>query len=218
MAGVTYDSLQGASGSRIRKALGGFILAAPMSAEVPEKVLADADGNFTDFKSLGYVPLGWLTKSDGINFSREQEQQETESFGSLEPTRIDFTKDTTSAAFTCQETNKAVLEMYYNLDLSDVKFDANNEMSFEQERNPSTIYRRLIYIAKDGNGKDAKYVVKTMPRAILSEVSEQAWTPESEMAYGMTIKATLDEELGFAVRHTFAGPGYADLKEGMGFL
>lgn len=217
MADVTYDDLSSAKGKLIRKALGGFILVAPMSAPVPDKLLADANGNFTDFKALGYQPLGWLTKGDGINFSREQEQQETESFGSLEPTRIDFTKDTTSAAFTCQETNKQVLEMYYNLDLDGKTFDANGELSFDQEKIPSIIYRRMIYIAKDGNGADAKYIAKVMPKAVLSEVSEQSWSPESEIGYGMTIKATQDDELGVAVRHVFAGPGFAALAEDMGF-
>jgi hypothetical protein len=188
-----------------------------MSAPVPEKLMADANGNFTDFKALGYKPLGWLTKGDGINFSREQEQQETESFGALEPTRIDFTKDTTSAAFTCQETNKQVLEIYYNTDLEGKTFDDNGELSFDQPKTPATIYRRMIYIAKDGNGADAKYIAKVMPKAILSEVSEQAWSPESELSYGMTIKATADDELGIAVRHVFAGPGFAALAEDMGF-
>lgn len=214
---TNYDALQAAKGKLIRKALGGFILAGSMDAEVPEKLLADAEGNFVDLKAMGYQPLGWLTKGDGVNFSRETEQQETESFGALEPTRVDFTKDTTSAAFRCQETNKSVLEMYYNKDLSDVSFDDNGELHFDQDRQPATIYRRVIYIAKDGNGDDAKYIAKIMPRAILAEVQEQAWTPESELSYGMTLKATMDEEVGFAVRHIFAGPGFAKLAEDMGF-
>lgn len=214
---TNYDALQAAKGKLIRKALGGFILAGSMDAEVPEKLLADAEGNFVDLKAMGYQPLGWLTKGDGVNFSRETEQQETESFGALEPTRVDFTKDTTSAAFRCQETNKSVLEMYYNKDLDGVSFDDNGELSFDQDRQPATIYRRVIYIAKDGNGDDAKYIAKIMPRAILAEVQEQAWTPESELSYGMTLKATMDEEVGFAVRHIFAGPGFAKLAEDMGF-
>lgn len=213
---ATFEELREAKGSLIRKALGGFIVVAPMSAEVPDKFIS-ADGGLVDLKALGYKRLGWLTKGDGINFSRDVEQQEVESFGALEPTRVDFTKDVTSAAFRCQETNKQVLEMYYNLDLSDVVADENNEFSFENEAQPSTIYRRMIYIAKDGNGDDAKYIIKTMPRAIVSEVQEQAWSSESELSYGLTVKATSDDDLGFSVRHTFGGPGFAALLEDMGF-
>lgn len=213
---ATFEELRDAKGSLIRKALGGFIVVAPMSVEVPDKFIG-ADGALVDLKALGYKKLGWLTKGDGINFSRETEQQETESFGALEPTRIDFTKDVTSAAFRCQETNKSVLEMYYNLDLSDVVADKNNEFSFENEAQPSTIYRRMIYIAKDGNGDDAKYIIKTMPKAIVSEVQEQSWSSESELSYGLTVKATTDDELGFSVRHSFGGPGFEDLLGDMGF-
>jgi hypothetical protein len=213
---ATFEDLREAKGALIRKALGGFIVVAPMDVEVPDKFV-DVDGGLIDLKALGYQKLGWLTKGDGINFSRDVEQQETESFGALEPTRIDFTKDVTSAAFRCQETNKQVLEMYYNLDLSGVTADANNEFSFENEAQPSTIYRRMIYIAKDGNGEDAKYIIKTMPKAIVSEVQEQAWSSESELSYGLTVKATSDDDLGFSVRHSFGGPGFGDLLADMGF-
>lgn len=213
---ATFEDLREAKGALIRKALGGFIVVAPMDVDVPDKFV-DADGGLIDLKALGYQKLGWLTKGDGINFSRDVEQQETESFGALEPTRIDFTKDVTSAAFRCQETNKQVLEMYYNLDLSGVTADANNEFSFENEAQPSTIYRRMIYIAKDGNGEDAKYIIKTMPKAIVSEVQEQAWSSESELSYGLTVKATSDDDLGFSVRHSFGGPGFGALLADMGF-
>ena len=213
---ATFEDLREAKGALIRKALGGFIVVAPMDVDVPDKFV-DVDGGLIDLKALGYQKLGWLTKGDGINFSRDVEQQETESFGALEPTRIDFTKDVTSAAFRCQETNKQVLEMYYNLDLSGVTADANNEFSFENEAQPSTIYRRMIYIAKDGNGDDAKYIIKTMPKAIVSEVQEQAWSSESELSYGLTVKATSDDDLGFSVRHSFGGPGFGALLEDMGF-
>lgn len=213
---ATFEELRDAKGSLIRKALGGFIVVAPMDVEVPDKFVT-ADGGLVDLKTLGYERLGWLTKGDGINFSRDVEQQETESFGALEPTRIDFTKDVTSAAFRCQETNKQVLEMYYNLDLDGVKADENFEFSFENEAQPATVYRRMIYIAKDGNGDDAKYIIKTMPRALVSEVQEQSWSSESELSYGLTVKATQDDDLGFSVRHSFGGPGFEGLLTDMGF-
>ena len=214
---VKYDELAAAKGKLIRKALGGFIMVAPMSVSIPEKIFADKQGNFIDFKEAGFTPLGWLTKGDGINFSRETEQSEVESFGAQEPTRVDFTKDTTSAAFNCQETNKKVLELYYSQDLSEVTPDSETgEISFEQ-RDPETIYRRMIYIAHDGKGKDAKYIVKIMPKATISEVQEQSWSSESELAYGMTAKASKDDELGYSVRHVFGGPGFEKLYADMGF-
>ena len=213
---ATFEENRGAQSHLILKALGGFIAVAPMSVDMPEKFTTEG-GELIDLKAAGFTPVGWLTKGDGINFSRETDQQETESFGALEPTRVDFTKDVTSAAFRMQETNKTTLEMYYNTDLSQVTVDENGEFSFVNDSQPSTIYRRVLYIAKDGNGEDAKYLIKAMPRAILSETQEQGWNPESELSYGLTLKATTDLNLNYSVRHAFAGPGMAKLAEDMGF-
>lgn len=213
---ATFEDVRDAQSHLILKALGGFIAVAPMSVAMPEK-FTDASGNLIDLKTAGFSSLGWLTKGDGVNFSRETENQETESYGALEPTRVDFTKDVTSAAFRMQETNKQTLEMYHNTDLSDVTVDASGEFSFTNDAQPSTIYRRMIYIAKDGNGANAKYIIKAMPRAVLSEVQEQAWSAESELSYGLTVKATTDDELNYSVRHAFAGPGIKELVADMGF-
>ena len=213
---ATFEENRGAQSHLILKALGGFIAVAPMSVKMPEK-FTTSGGELIDLKKAGFIPVGWLTKGDGINFSRETDQQETESFGALEPTRVDFTKDVTSAAFRMQETNKTTLEMYYNTDLSKVKADGNGEFSFVNDSQPSTMYRRVVYIAKDGNGEDAKYLIKAMPRAILSEIQEQGWNPEAELSYGLTLKATTDPELNYSVRHAFAGPGIKKIAKDMGF-
>lgn len=215
MAGTKFEDLREAKGSLIRKVLGGLILVADMDTEVPEKIMADPEGNLIDFKAAGFKPLGWLTKGDGINFSRETETAEVESFGAQEPTRIDITKDTNSAAFTCQETNRQVMEMFYGKDLSDLVMDANGEFSFTPENSPETIYRRLIYIGKDGNGENAKFIAKIMPKGMVSETGEQAWSAESELSYGLTIRASQDDELGYAVKHAFGGPGFVKLAEAM---
>lgn len=212
-----FNALRGAQAKLIRKALGGLILVAPEDAEVPDPIFTGAN-TFADFATLGYKPLGWLTKGDGINFTRETEQAEVESFGAQEPTRIDFTKDVTSAAFKCQETNRQVLEMYHGVDLEGVTVDnTTGEFAFSNPDLPEAIYRRLIYIAKDGNGDDSKYIIKVMPRGIVSEVQEQAWSSESELASGLTVKATKDDVLGYSVRNIFGGTGFLKLAEDMGF-
>lgn len=215
---VDYKSLENNRGSLIRKVLGGIILVAPMDVEVPTTLFDGPNGEFTDLVELGYSNLGWLSKSEGITFPREVELADIESFGSQEPTRSDISSDVTSATFTCQETNKQVLEMFHNVDLDDVMPDPETgELSFDQPAQPETVYRRIIYIGKDGNDQNAKYIAKIMPRATVSEFTEQTWSNESELSYGLTVKATQDEDANFALRHIFGGPGFADLYENMGF-
>lgn len=211
-----FDALNEVKANLIRKAKGGFILTAPLDTEVPEKIM-ETKTDLVDFKTLGFTPLGWLSKSDGVTFNREVETSEVESFGASEPTRVDITSDSTSAAFVCQETNKAVLELFHNQDLSKVKADENGEVVFAQERTPDTVYRRFIHIAKDGNGDNAIYIAKVMPRGTIVDPQEQAWSNEDELKYGMSVSATSDQELGFAVRHHFGGPGWIKLLKAMGF-
>lgn len=215
---ATYDELREVRGSLIRKALGGVIFVAPMDADIPEKFFQDKNGTFADLKALGYQCVGHLAKGDGITFGRETEQSEVESFGEADPTRIDITKDSNSATFKCQETNKTVLEMYYNKDLSDIKVDPDTgEISFVNDAQPDARYRRVIYVAKDGNGDQAKFIIRVMPRATVSEVQEDQWSNEAELAYGMTMKATRDEDYGYSVRYVYGGPGMQNLYEAMGF-
>ena len=108
--------------------------------------------------------------------------------------------------------------MYHGVDLEDVTVDKDTgEFAFSNPDVPEAIYRRLIYIAKDGNGDDSKYIIKVMPRGIVSEVQEQAWSSESELASGLTVKATKDDVLGYSVRNIFGGTGFLKLAEDMGF-
>lgn len=211
-----FNALNKVRASLIRKAKGGFIVTADMSVAVPEKIM-ETKTTLIDFHTLGFEALGYLSKSDGVNFAREVETSETESFGAQEATRVDITSDSTSASFVCQETNKSVLELYHNVTLDDANVDENGELVFENEKIPETTYRRYIYVSQDGSGDDAIYMAKVMPRGTITDPQEQAWSNEDALAYGMSVSATADEELGFAVRHHFGGPGWVKLLESMGF-
>src|SRR5699024_12475907 len=114
---ATFEDVRDAQSHLILKALGGFIAVAPMSVAMPEK-FTNESGELIDLKSAGFSSLGWLTKGDGVNFSRETENQETESYGALEPTRVDSTNDVTSAAFRMQEASKQPLEVDHDTALS----------------------------------------------------------------------------------------------------
>lgn len=75
MAASDFDTQRNAKSNLILKALGGFIAIADMDTPMPEK-FTTTGGDLIDLKAAGFTSLGWLTKSDGINFSRETEQQD----------------------------------------------------------------------------------------------------------------------------------------------
>jgi hypothetical protein len=167
----------------------------------------------------GYDQLGYVTKDDGITFPRETENSDTTSWGAIEPTRRDIVSDVRSASFTCQETNRRVLEMYENVDLSAVEADtATGETTFNSTSSPATTYRRMIFLSYDGAGDDRIFIAKIMPRASVSEASENAWSDQNELAYPMTVTAFRDSDAGYAVRHVFGGPGWSKILTDAGFV
>ena len=214
----SFSALAKRQGELIRKPLAGIIGVTDMDTVLDPEFTLTEGASSTLVQLDDWDQLGWISKSDGLTFSADTETSDVESWGALEPTRSDITKDVTSAQFTCQETNKKVLEMYYNVDLTNVQGDAiTSEVGFNQASDPSTTYRRMLFLSKDGAGTNEIYIAKLMPRANVSAKADQTWNAEDAMAYGMTVTAKLDDELGYAVRHIFAGPGWAKQLTKMGF-
>lgn len=214
----SFSALAKRQGELIRKPLAGVIAVTGMDTVLdPEFTLTE--GASSALVALDdWDQLGWVSKSDGLTFSNDVESSDVESWGALEPTRSDITKDVTSAQFTCQETNKKVLEMYYNVDLSAAEGDATTgELGFNQATEPSTTYRRMIFLSKDGAGTNEFYIAKLMPRSSVTAKADQTWNAEDALTYGMTTTAKVDDELGYAVRHIFAGPGWKKNLVKMGF-
>lgn len=115
----SFAALAKRQGELIRKPLAGIIAVANEDFVLPPAFLLTETASATLLAlDEDWEQLGWVSKSDGLTFSADTETSDVESWGALEPTRSDITRDVTSAQFTCQETNKKVLEMYYNVDLS----------------------------------------------------------------------------------------------------
>lgn len=214
----SFSALAQRQGELIRKPLAGILATAESTVELDVDFALTTGVGATLVDLAEWDQLGWVSKSDGVTFSAETETSDVESWGALEPTRSDITKDVTSAQFTCQETNKKVLEMYYNVDLSAVQGDSvTSEVAFNQSTEPDTIYRRMLFLSKDGSGAREVYIAKVMPKTNVSAKADQTWNAEDALTYGMTITAKVDDDLGYAVRHHFAGPGWAAQLVKMGF-
>lgn len=214
----SFSALAKRQGELIRKPLAGIIAVADMDTVLAADFKLTTGATSELVELTDYDQLGWISKSDGLTFSSDTETSDVESWGALEPTRSDITKDVTSAQFTCQETNKKVLEMYYNVDLSAVQGDSvTSEVAFNSSTEPSTTYRRMIFLSKDGAGTNEVYIAKVMPRASVTAKADQTWNSEDALTYGMTVTAKMDSDLGYAVRHHFAGPGWAKQLVKMGF-
>jgi len=190
------------------KALGGIIYTSVMSTAIPAAFTETASASLTQLDTTLWTRLGLITKGEGITFSRDISTDDEESWGYAEPTRTDISADVTSAAFTLQETKKATLEMYDFVDLSAVTGDATTgEVSYNKATLSAPTYRRMIYMAVDGAGTDRRYKFKIMPRAQVIAVQDEVWSQSAVTKFPLTVRATVDPVLGYAVRNVLAGPG-----------
>lgn len=216
---TTFEALKATNNPNLMfKALGGIIFSAKMSVAVPTAFTNASTADLIQLNPTDWSALGLIPKGDGITFSRDISSDDTESWGYSQPTRTDITGDATSAKFTLQQTSRAALELYDFVDLSAVTADTTTgEYAYNKPTVTAPVYRRLIYMAVDGVGNDRRYRWKIMPRAQVVAVDDEVWSQAAVTSYPMTINATEDPVLGYAVRNVFGGPGQKSRNVAAGF-
>lgn len=215
---TTYDAIKNLQSSLIRKALAGSVFMGDDSVAAPTALTTGATSGLAPLPD-GYEDLGYVTKDDGLSWTRDTEVSEVTSWGVNEPTRRDINSDVTNLAFTAQETKAATLGLYYNVDVGAIVPDAiTGEVAFSQPTRPATRYMRIFALFVDGAGTDTIYVARFLPRAMLSSVDDQTWSDgDDPVGFPCTLTATPDEDLGYSVRHFFGGPGWKTRLADMGF-
>lgn len=210
----SFAELQNHFDDLIRKGLEGSVFAKRFAEADPEiETLKDATGLLA--LPPGYNDVGNLTKDQGVAWTREIDTSETQSLGKSEPTRRDIVSDVSGLQFTMQESRKEVFELYDGIDLTGIVQDANGNVSWDKADRPASIYYRMFALFKDGDGVDAIYFAKWLPRAQIVERGEQAWNENNEIQYPVTITAYVDRAVGTSMRTLWAGP--ADKMTAMGF-
>ncbi len=214
---TTYAALKNKQNELIRKALEGSIFLAPYSAALPTQLTSGASADLVELPD-GYDDIGWVDKSDGATWSRSVDTSDTESWGAVEPTRRDITKQTDGLKFTAQETKRSTIELYEGVDLSSVTPDATTgEVKFSRPARPSTRNFRAFGLMVDGVGPNTIYVAKLLPKAMVTDTGDQKWTGEDVAGFEVTMTALYDETAGTSMSFFFGGPGWKALLDDMGF-
>lgn len=215
---TTYDQLKKKQSDLIRKALEGSIFIADHTADLPTALTSGAGGNLLALPP-GYEDIGWVDKGDGATWSRSVDTSEVNSWGAVEPTRTDITKQTDGLKFTAQETKRKTLELYEGINLAGVTPDATSgEVRFDRPSRPATRYFRAFGLFVDGVGADAIYVAKLAPKATVTDTGEQKWADgDDPVGYDVTLTAKYDDDAKTAMRFFFGGPGWKALLADMGF-
>jgi hypothetical protein len=202
----------------IRKALEGSVFVAPSTASPITTMTSGASSALASLPA-NYTDVGLVEKGNAVTWSRSVTTQEVMVWGDLFPARRDITKDDSTLKFTMVETKRLSLELYYGLDLSSTTANATTkEVSFAQPARPSTKFWRVFGLFQDGTGTDAIYVGRFYPRASVTDMSDQKWDDDADpLLWDVSMSAVRDDDLGYAVKHFFGGPGWAALLSDLGF-
>lgn len=214
---TTYDEIKNLQSDLIRKALEGSVFIAPYSAAIPTALTAGANAQLVPLPT-GYGDIGWCDKGDGATWSRSVSTSDVTSWGSVEPTRRDITKQTDGLKFTAQETKRNTLELYEGVDLSSVAPTAvTGEITFDRPARPEPRYYRVFGLFQDGEGVDTIYVARLLPRANVVNAQDQKWNDGNEIQYQVELSANYDDVAKTSVRFFFGGPGWRSRLADMGF-
>lgn len=211
---ATFSEVKGHNQANIRKILEFALFAVPKVSDPEDEIQqiwTAADGLMVPPE---YEPIGHTTKTD-TSWSREQNWVDTESHGYGEPTRRDNTQDIEGLSFVAQETNRMVLELYRDADLSGITPDADGNIRIKKGSRPAGRRWSVLAIGKDGDGPDAIYMARWLPDAQVTEMGEQNWGEEEELRYQMSLTAFTDPDVGSSMVELYGGPGLNH--EAMGF-
>ena len=210
------DAITEKKAELIRKALDAVVLVADTSAAVPSTI-SEATASAGLVVPTGFDPLGWHS-DDGLTWGREVENVDITSHGSVDPTRSDIQRITSTLQVTCQETNLPTLGLSLGMDLDSVAPPTSGEVKLDEPSRPKSKVYRVLGLSVDDSDNGEIYIGRLFARAKITEQGEQTWSDGDEaMVRQLTFQAYQDSTAGFAVRHFFGGPGWRALLTDMGF-
>ena len=215
--GFDLDNYRGAKDGLIRKMVsGGAILVAPLSAK-PITALTDSKGELK--LQTGFTGMGRIARDGAPVFTPEDQEETTETWGEIEPSRRDVTLSTLGVEATLQDTRKETLMIAARRTaeyMNQIKAGANGEIVIEDNSQPNTMFVQMLFVGIDGTGDDAFYFGRYLPRAIVKGGAEN-WNPQSAVTYPLSVTATKDTKLGFSSKRFYGGPGAKKRLADMGF-
>lgn len=210
------DAITQKKAELIRKALDAVVLVAPSTTAIPTTI-SEATASAGLVVPTGFEALGWHS-DDGLTWGREVENVDITSHGSVDPTRSDIQRITSTLQVTAQETNIQTLSASLGMDLSSVAPPTSGETVINEPTRPKSVVYRVLGLSVDDSDNGEIYIGRLFARAKVTELGEETWSDGDEaMVRQLTFQAYQDSEAGVAVRHFFGGPGWRALLTDMGF-
>lgn len=212
---MPYSTLKDKKTELIRKARDGSCFIADTSVAAITTLTTGAVPDLTAL-TTGYEDIGWISQ-DGASYGRTTEVSEVNSFGSVEPTRSDTTRDTITLSVTAQETRLTTLGLYTGADIANIEADSTTgEVQIAKPSRPGFKYYRLLGLFVDDGDDGEIWIARFMPRAKVTEVGEQVFTDgDDPISYPITFQGYEDSTLGYSHKWFFGGPGWKALLTSM---
>jgi hypothetical protein len=216
MTDTTWAALKDKKQQLLRKATDGSVFVAPIGSTAITALTAGSGSALQTLPS-GYEDVGWTT-DDGAQFARSVDGSNTTSWGSVEPTRSDITKDTTTLKFVAQETKLLTIGLYLGIDTSGLTADATTgELIVPRPSVPVNPYYRVLMLAVDEGDGGEIYIGRFLARARVTDYDDQPYkNDDNVIGYGVTMTGYEDSTLGFSEEQFFGGPGWKALLADMG--
>lgn len=160
----------------------------------------------------GYEDLGWAS-TDGATFGRSTDISNVSSFGSVEPTRSDITKDEITMGVTAQETKLLTMGLYTGAALSGITADGTTgEVKISKPSRPGFTYYRVLGLFVDDGDYGEIYMGRYMPRARITEFGEQKFASgDDPISFPLVFTGYEDATAGFSHQWLWSGPGWKAL-------
>lgn len=214
---MPFSSLEDKKNQLIRRARDGSAFTADFTADAITAITTTG----SDLAALpaGYADLG-LTSTDGISYARTTTVSEVNSFGRVEPSRSDVTKDVVTMTVTAQQTSLQTIGMDTGVDTSGLLADhTTGEVQIAKPDRPALKDYRVLAIFLDADDTGAEiYIARFMPKARITGFGEQKYNDgDGEyIGYQYTFTGLNDATVGYSHKWFWGGPGWVNLLADMG--
>lgn len=217
MTGVAFDSLAEKNNTLIRRAIDGSVFLAPFASDAIT-ALTDTDKLLKALPD-GYEDVG-LLDDGGVTMPRSVDTANVTSYGRVEPSRTDVTKDTKTVKLVAQETKALTIGLYTGADMSGITADpTSGEVRIPTPARPTIRFYRCLVLTVDLSDDGEIYEGKFYPRVCVTDYDDEKHQSSGDdpITRGVTLTAFVDDVLGYSMDELHGGQGWAALNSAMGF-
>lgn len=198
----------------IRKSLDAIVLIGDEDTTLPTTLVAPTTHALVI--PAGFSPFGWHS-DDGLSWAREVENSELSAHGSTDPVRTDVRRVNNTLELTAMETNILTLGKSMGIEI-DPSSGGEGEVVITEPNTPRAIEFPLLALSFDDTEFGELYWGKLFASAKVTATSPGAWSDgDNAQTHGFTMQGFRHPTAGFTVQHFIGGPGFAGLREVMGW-